>query len=77
MDRRLLSLVFSEHTCLILLRFFLKNSLLDLLKGSSFFIRTSLSGKNPLEGGKNGEKENPNIKGLGLNFGSKESRKTL
>jgi hypothetical protein len=40
----------------------------NAMKRILFFAGTILSGKNPVEGGKNGEKENTNSKGFGSEF---------
>jgi hypothetical protein len=68
MARRLFALIFQEHTFLILLRFFLMRPSWNAMKRILFFAGTILSGKNPVEGGKNGEKENTNSKGFGSEF---------
>src|SRR4030043_2443972 len=68
MARRLFALIFQEHTFLILLRFFLIRPSWNAMKRILFFAATILSGKNLLEGGKNGEKENISKRGFGFGF---------
>jgi len=51
--------------------------LFKVLNGISFFIGTILSGKNPVKGGKNGEKKYTKRKGFGFEFWLKGKEETL